>query len=103
MTSQGNSRTWEFSEPPNFLVAVARTVLAAEEPVYCIRHTNDGGWIFFGSPARIPAFRTRLVQASLGDVVARHPYLIEFARLPIGAQVERYPAESPWLRSILKR
>lgn len=102
MTAAGNSPSWAFSEPPDFLIAAARTVLSGEDPVYCIQHTKDGGWWFFGSPAKFPPPRTRLVQARLGEIVALHPYVTEFAGLPPGSQVERYPADSPWTRSPVK-
>src|SRR5438477_12933051 len=102
MTLWDDSQAWTFSEQPEFLIAVARNVLTAEDPVCCIQHTKDGRWYFFGSPARFPASQTRLVEAKLGDVVTLHPYVIEFSHLPTGAQVERYPSESPWVRSILK-
>ena len=57
MTPQVNSESWAFSEPPALEIAVARTVLSGEDPVYCIQHTKNGRWWFFGSPAKFPASR----------------------------------------------
>jgi hypothetical protein len=48
------------------LLAASRTVLTAEDLVFCTQRRVDGKWYFFGDLGKLPYSRTRLVEGK-GD------------------------------------
>lgn len=97
------SQSWPFGDPPETRVAVSRGVLENGDAIHCVeRERGDIKWYFWGSPLPADLGWFRPAEISLGQIVALHPSLGQFADLPQGWLAECFPPTSPWQRRKLK-
>jgi hypothetical protein len=75
------------------LVLGSRRVIDGSAPVAGVLHGADGSWCFLDGSER-----TELGVVHLRHVVADHPYVCDFADLPLG-YVARQEADGNWSRS----
>jgi hypothetical protein len=68
----------------NVQVFVTKRIVDGEEPVRGVVHDHDGSWQFLdGGPVERP---DQIAAAHLRHILLDHPYVAEFADLPVGTQ-----------------
>jgi hypothetical protein len=87
---------WPFPEPARSSAWTTKRIVAGG-PVLAIHHEDDGQWQFVDEG---PFEEEDAAFVHLGHFVEHHPWVVEFADLPIGWMAYREDPTSPWQRGV---
>jgi hypothetical protein len=97
MSKRSQSSPWVFKDKPESRCLTTQLVLDQKEPILTVHHdAEDDVWIFW--PYLPHSARDKAIVSTLERVVALHPFVREFADLPLGWVVVRSAASEPWTK-----
>lgn len=88
-------QNWPFEVPSNYAVYTTDYVILQAKPIVHIARSNTDVWQFLSEEG---AAEDSIKVVQLKTVLERHPYIVQFADLPLGWEAWRNGSAAVWNR-----
>lgn len=86
---------WPFESPPDQAVYTTDHVILRAKPILHLARSNGDEWQFLSEEGAVEE-SIKVVQ--LKTMLERHPYIVQFADLPLGWEAWRSSSSASWNR-----